>query len=125
MDYSSKTREIGDSIAGLTVIQAKELSEYLEKVHGIKPFTPPTAIIPKKKDEPIVEQTEFDVYMETYGANKIGIIKVIRQLLNLGLKEAKDFVESIPVKIKEGVSREEAEKIKKELEEAGATASIK
>jgi large subunit ribosomal protein L7/L12 len=71
------------------------------------------------------EQTEFNVVLEGFGDKKIGVIKVVRAITNLGLKEAKDLVEGVPSKVKEGVSKEEAAKIKKELEEAGATVSIK
>jgi large subunit ribosomal protein L7/L12 len=71
------------------------------------------------------EQTEFNVVLEGFGDKKIGVIKVVRTITNLGLKEAKDLVEGVPSKVKEAVSKEEAEKIKKELEEAGATVSIK
>ena len=71
------------------------------------------------------EKTEFDVVLEGFGDKKIGVIKVVRTITNLGLKEAKDLVEGVPSKVKEGVSKEEADKIKKELEEAGATVSIK
>ena len=72
-----------------------------------------------------VEKTEFDVILESFGAQKIGVIKVVRAATGLGLKEAKDLVEAIPGKIKEGISKEDAEKLKKDLEEAGATVSIK
>jgi large subunit ribosomal protein L7/L12 len=71
------------------------------------------------------EKTDFDVVLEAFGDTKIGVIKVVRAITNLGLKEAKDLVEGVPSKVKEAVSKEEAEKIKKELEEAGATVSIK
>ncbi len=74
---------------------------------------------------PVEEQTEFDVVLEGFGDKKIGVIKVVRAITGLGLKEAKDLVEGVPSKVKEGVSKEDAEKIKKELEEAGATVSIK
>ena len=71
------------------------------------------------------EKTEFDVVLEGYGDKKIGVIKVVRAATSLGLKEAKDLVEGVPAKVKEGLSKEDAEKLKKELEEAGATVSIK
>ena len=71
------------------------------------------------------EKTEFDVVLEGFGDKKIGVIKVVRAITSLGLKEAKDLVEGVPSKVKEGISKEDAEKIKKELEEAGATVSIK
>ena len=71
------------------------------------------------------EKTEFDVVLEGFGDKKIGVIKVVRAATGLGLKEAKDLVEGVPAKVKEGISKEDAEKLKKELEEAGATVSIK
>ena len=71
------------------------------------------------------EKTEFDVVLEGFGDKKIGVIKVVRTATSLGLKEAKDLVEGVPSKVKEGISKEDAEKLKKELEEAGATVSIK
>ena len=126
MEYSAKTREIGDRIANLTLLQGKELSEYLEEVHGLKPAAPQMVPPPKEGKPQVQDKTEFDVFITEYGdGKKIGIIKIIRQILSLGLKEAKDFVESLPAKVKEGITREDAEKLKKELEEAGATVSIK
>ena len=71
------------------------------------------------------EQTEFDVVMSSFGAKKVGVIKVVRALTGLGLKEAKDLVEAVPASIKEGVSKDEAEDVKKQLEEAGATVEVK
>ena len=75
--------------------------------------------------EAVEEQTEFDVVMSSFGAQKVGVIKVVRALTGLGLKEAKDLVEAIPANIKEGVSKDEAEDVKKQLEEAGATVEVK
>ncbi|MEN6452115.1 MAG: 50S ribosomal protein L7/L12, partial [Thermoguttaceae bacterium] len=73
----------------------------------------------------VAEKTEFDVVLEGFGDKKIGVIKVVRAATGLGLKEAKDLVEGVPAKIKEGLSKEDAEKLKKEIEEAGGTVSIK
>ena len=75
--------------------------------------------------EAVEEQTEFDVVMSSFGAKKVGVIKVVRALTGLGLKEAKDLVEAVPANIKEGVSKDEAEDVKKQLEEAGATVEVK
>lgn len=129
-EFSASAKELGDKIVGLTLKQAKELSDYLEDVHGIKPAAGGAVMMaaapggeaggPAKE-----EKTEFDVVLEGFGDKKIGVIKVVRTITNLGLKEAKDLVEGVPSKVKEGASKEEAEKIKKELEEAGATVSIK
>jgi len=129
-EFSAGSKELGDKIVSLTLKQAKELSDYLEEVHGIKPAAGGGAIMmaaPTGDGGAAVkeEKTEFDVVLEGFGDKKIGVIKVVRTITSLGLKEAKDLVEGVPSKVKEGVSKEEAEKIKKELEEAGATVSIK
>lgn len=131
MEYSSTTKDLGDKIVELTLKQAKELSDYLEQVHGIKPAAGGGMMMmpaggPGGPAAPAAaEKTEFDVVLEAFGDKKIGVIKVVRAATGLGLKEAKDLVEGVPSKIKEGISKEDAEKLKKELEEAGATVSIK
>lgn len=132
-EFSQTTKELGDRIAKLTLLEAKELSEYLEEVYGIKAAAAGAAmmVMPQQAaggpagGAQAEAKTEFDVILEKFGEKKIEVIKVIRQITGLGLKEAKDLVEGAPSKVKEGVSKEEAEKIKKQLEEAGATASIK
>jgi large subunit ribosomal protein L7/L12 len=130
-EFSAGAKELGDKIVGLTLKQAKELSDYLEEVHGIKPAAGGGAIMMAAPADGgggaavKEEQSEFDVVLEAFGDKKIGVIKVVRAITNLGLKEAKDLVEGVPSKVKEGVSKEDAAKIKKELEEAGATVSIK
>ncbi|HTM52735.1 MAG TPA: 50S ribosomal protein L7/L12 [Pirellulales bacterium] len=130
-EFSSEAKQLGDKIVGLTLKQAKELSDYLEEVHGIKAAAGGAVMMaaPASGDGGGAavkeEKTEFDVVLEGFGDKKIGVIKVVRTITNLGLKEAKDLVEGVPSKVKEGVSKEEAEKIKKELEEAGATVSVK
>ncbi len=129
-EFSAASKELGDKIVGLTLKQAKELSDYLEEVHGIKPAAGGAVMMAAPSGEgggaaAKEEKTEFDVVLEGFGDKKIGVIKVVRTITSLGLKEAKDLVEGVPSKVKEGVSKEEADKIKKELEEAGATVSIK
>jgi large subunit ribosomal protein L7/L12 len=120
---------MGDKIVQLTLMQAKELSDYLENVHGIKAaaggvmMAGPAA--GQAAAEKPAEQTEFTLVLEGFGDKKIGVIKVVRAATGLGLKEAKDLVEAVPAKIKENIPKDEAEKLKKELEEAGATVSIK
>jgi len=128
-DYSATTKEMGDKIVQLTLMQAKELSDYLENVHGIKAaaggvMMAGPAAGPAAAEKP-AEQTEFTVVLEGFGDKKIGVIKVVRAATGLGLKEAKDLVEAVPSKIKENIPKDEAEKLKKELEEAGATVSVK
>ena len=130
-EFSASAKELGDKIVELTLKQAKELSDYLEEVHGIKPAAGGAVMMAAPSGDgggggaAAEVQTEFNVILEGFGDKKIGVIKVVRTITNLGLKEAKDQVEGVPSKVKEGVSKEEAEKIKKELEEAGATVSIK
>jgi large subunit ribosomal protein L7/L12 len=132
-EFSAATKELGDKIVALTLKEAKALSDYLEEVHGIKPaaggavmMAGPVGGPAGDAAAPKEEKTEFDVIVESYDASKkIGIIKVVRAATSLGLKEAKDLVEATPAKIKEGLSKEDSEKLKKELEEAGAKVVIK
>jgi large subunit ribosomal protein L7/L12 len=128
--FSDKAKDLGEKIVCLTLKEAKELSDYLEEVHGIKPAAGGAVMMAPAGDAgpaAVKEvQTEFSVVVDGYGdGKKIGVIKVVRAATSLGLKEAKDLVEGLPAKIKEGLSKEDAEKFKKELEEAGATVSIK
>ena len=129
--FSTLTQELGEKIVGLTLKEAKELSDYLEEVHGIKPAAGGAVMMAAPTGDgggaaaAVAEKTEFDVVLEGFGDKKIGVIKVVRAATSLGLKEAKDLVEGVPAKIKEGLSKEDAEKLKKELEEAGGTVSIK
>jgi large subunit ribosomal protein L7/L12 len=122
--FSATTQDLGEKIVGLTLKQAKELSDYLEEVHGIKPAAGGAVMMAAPAGDgggaaAVAEKTEFDVVLEAYGDKKIGVIKVVRAATALGLKEAKDLVEGLPAKIKEGLSKEDAEKLKKELEAAG------
>jgi large subunit ribosomal protein L7/L12 len=131
-EFSNDTRELGDKIVGLTLKAAKELSDYLDEVHGIKPaaggavvMAAPGAGAAAAGGEAAAEKTDFDVVLESFGDNKIGVIKVVRAATGLGLKEAKDMVEGVPSKVKEAISKADAEKLQKELEEAGAKVSLK
>mgnify|MGYP000281519831 CR=1 FL=1 len=130
-EFSAETKVLGDKIVALTLKAAKELSDYLDEVHGIKPAAGGAVMMaapaggPGGGAEPVAEKTEFDVFLESFGDNKIGVIKVVRAATGLGLKEAKDLVESAPTKVKEGISKADAEKLVKELEEAKAKVSIK
>jgi large subunit ribosomal protein L7/L12 len=128
-EFSAPTKELGDKIVALTLKQAKELSDYLEDVHGIKAAAGGAVMMaagPAAAAPAAEAKTEFDVVLDGFdAAKKIGVIKVIRALTSLGLKEAKDLVEGAPSKVKEGISKEDAEKAKKELEEAGGKVSIK
>ncbi|MBN1590633.1 MAG: 50S ribosomal protein L7/L12 [Pirellulales bacterium] len=129
-EFSAATKKLGDTIVGLTLKEAKELSDYLEDEHGIKAASGGAVMMAAAPAgdggaAAAEEQTEFDVVLEGFGDKKIGVIKVVRAATSLGLKEAKDLVEGVPAKIKEGLSKEDAQKLKTELEEAGATVSIK
>ena len=129
-EFSDQAKTMGNQIVALTLKDAKELSDYLEEVHGIKPAAGGGAVMVAAGggdgDGGAAEaQTEFDVVLENFGDKKIGVIKVVRAATGLGLKEAKELVESAPGKVKEGIGKEDAEKLKGELEEAGATVSIK
>jgi large subunit ribosomal protein L7/L12 len=128
--FADNIKSLGDSIVKLTVLEAKALGDYLEVVHGIKPAAAAVAVAAPggggaAPAEPVAAKTEFDVVLEVVGANKINVIKVVRAATSLGLKEAKDLVEAAPKEIKTGISKDDAEKLKKELEDAGATVKIK
>lgn len=122
-------KELGDKMVGLTVLQAKSLADYLETAYGIKPAVGGAVMVAGPAAggaaEVAAEKTEFDVILTAFGENKIGVIKVVRALTALGLKEAKDLVEGAPKPLKQGVSKEEADKIVKEIVGAGGKAEIK
>ena len=128
-EFSDATKELGDKIVGLTLLEAKSLADYLKDVHGIEPAGGGIVMAgPVGGDaggEAAVEQTEFDVVLTGFGDSKIPVIKVIRAATGLGLKEAKDLVEAAPKAVKEAVSKEDGEKLVKEIEEAGGTAELK
>jgi large subunit ribosomal protein L7/L12 len=131
-EFSAATKKLGDEIVKLTLKEAKELSDYLKDVHGIEPAAGGGVMMVAGDGggggggaAAAEEQTEFSVVLEGFGDQKIGVIKVVRSATGLGLKEAKDLVEGVPSKVKEGLSKEDAAKLKKELEEAGATVSVK
>jgi len=126
--FADNIKSLGESIVKLTVLEAKALGDYLEVVHGIKAAAAAVVAGPAVATEAAAVkevQTEFDVVLEAIGANKINVIKAVRAATQLGLKEAKDLVEAAPKAVKTGVSKEDAEKLKKELEDAGATVKIK
>jgi large subunit ribosomal protein L7/L12 len=126
--YADNIKSLGDSIVKLTVLEAKALGDYLEDVHGIKAAAAAVVAGPAAPAAPAeakAEQTEFDVVLEAAGANKINVIKVVRAATGLGLKEAKDLVEAAPKAVKTAVSKDDANKLKKELEDAGATVKVK
>jgi large subunit ribosomal protein L7/L12 len=129
-EFSSEITELAEKLVGLTVKDAQSLVDCLREVHGIEPAGGGVVMAAggagaEAGAEVAEEQTSFDVILEGYGDKKIQVIKVVRAVTALGLKEAKDLVESCPKPMKEGVSKEEAEKIKGEIEEAGGAVSIK
>jgi large subunit ribosomal protein L7/L12 len=121
-------KAIADQLVGLTVKEVNELATYLKEEHGIEPAAavavagPAAAADAGEAEE---AQTEFNVMLVSAGAAKLGVVKVVKTLTGLGLKEAKDLVDGAPSAIKEAVSKEEAESIKAQLEEAGATVELK
>jgi len=128
---SEKLANIVESISNLTVLELAELVKQLEEKFGIQ--AQPVGFIPQGVAQPSAAQpsatqeqkTEFNVILTNAGNNKIQVIKVVREITGLGLKEAKDFVESLPKVVKENIPKEQAEEIKKKLEAAGATVEIK
>jgi large subunit ribosomal protein L7/L12 len=119
-----------DDLSALTVIEAAELSKMLEEKWGVSAAAPVAAAAlaggaAAPAAEAAAEKTEFDVILAAIGEKKINVIKEVRAITSLGLKEAKDLVEAAPKPVKEGVNKEEAAKIKKQLEDAGATVEIK
>ena len=120
--------EILDSIANMSVMEVVELIGAMEEKFGVTAAVATMAAAPAGDggaDAAAEEQTEFDVTLTGFGANKVAVIKVVRALTSLGLKEAKDLVESAPAAIKEAIPKDEAEDVKKQLEEAGASVEIK
>jgi len=121
--------EIKEAIKSMTVLELAQLVKELEEEFGVSAAAM-VAAVPAAGGAagaaaPAEEKTEFDVILANPGANKINVIKVVREITGLGLKEAKDLVDGAPKPVKEGVSKEEAEQIKKKLEEAGATVEVK
>lgn len=128
VEVSDGLRKLGDQIAELTLKDAKSLSDYLKDAHGIEPAAGGAVMVAASDGggaAAVEEQTEFEVVLTGFGDKKIGVIKEIRAITGLGLKEAKDLVEGVPSKVKEGVSKEDAEEVKKKLEAAGASVEIK
>lgn len=117
--------DILNAVAEMSVMDLVELISAFEEKFGVSAAAVAVAAGPASAAAAVEEQTEFNVILANFGANKVGVIKVVRELTGLGLKEAKDLVEGAPKAVKEGVTKEEAADIKKKLEEAGATAEVK
>jgi large subunit ribosomal protein L7/L12 len=129
-EFDDGTKELGDQLVGLTLLQAKSLADYLKDVHGIEPAGGGVVMAMGAGGgdgggDAAEEQTEFDVLLTGFGDSKIPVIKAVRAATSLGLKEAKDLVESAPAALKEGVSEDEANQLKEEIEAAGGACEIK
>ena len=130
---SDKVQSIIESIKGLSLLEASELVKGLEETFGVSAAAASVAVAAAPgaggggggAAAPAEEKTEFNVVLTAVGGNKIGVIKVVREVTSLGLKEAKDLVEGAPKPVKEGVTKDEAENIKKKFAEAGATVEVK
>ena len=122
---NEKSTQILEIVKGLTILELADLVKALEEEFGVSAAPVAVAAAPGAAAAPAEEKTEFDVVLKAAGASKLNVIKVVRELTGLGLKDAKDLVEGAPKTLKEGVSKEEAENIKKALEEAGAEVEVK
>jgi large subunit ribosomal protein L7/L12 len=129
VEYSDESKSMGDKIAEMTLKQAKELSDYLKDVHGIEPAAGGGGVMMAAAGGDAggeaVEQTEFDVILTGFGEKKLNVVKVVKNLTGASLMEAKKMVEGCPATLKEGASKEDADKIKAEIEEAGGAVELK
>lgn len=121
--------ELGDALVNLTVKEVQELANYLKETYGIEPAAAAVAVAGGPGagggEAAVEEKTEFDVILKAAGASKLAVVKLVKELTGLGLKEAKEKVDNAPQSIKEGVTKDEAEALKKQLEEAGAEVELK
>ena len=123
---SEKITNILEEIKSLTILELNDLVKAVEEEFGVSAAAPVGVVAAAGAAAPAAEEkTEFDVILASFGSNKLGVIKVVREITGLGLKDAKDLVEGAPKAVKEGVSKDEAESIKKALTEAGATVEVK
>jgi large subunit ribosomal protein L7/L12 len=128
---SEKVQQVLDVISGMTILELRDLNKAIEETFGVTAAAPVAMAAPAgggaaaQAAPAEEEQTEFTVVLTDFGANKINVIKAIREVTSLGLKEAKDLVESAPVNVKEGVTKDEAESVKAKLAEAGAAVDVK
>lgn len=119
-------KALADQLVNLTVKEVKELADILENEYGIKPAAAAVAVAPAGAGAaPVAEKTAFDVVLKNGGANKLQVVKVVKDATGLGLKEAKDLVDGAPKAVKEGISKEDAEALKKALVDAGAEVEVK
>lgn len=121
-------KELGDSLVNLTVKEVSELADYLKAEYGIEPAAAAVAVAGPAAgggEAAGEEQTEFDVILKAAGSSKLAVVKLVKELTGLGLKEAKEVVDSAPSPVKEGIAKDEAESLKAQLEEAGAEVELK
>jgi large subunit ribosomal protein L7/L12 len=122
-------KQLGDSLVNLTVKEVNELAQYLKEEYGIEPAAAAVAVAAPAggagEGAAVVEKTSFDVILKEAGASKLAVVKLVKEMTGLGLKEAKDVVDNAPKPLKEGVAKDEAEALKAQLEEAGAVVEIK
>jgi large subunit ribosomal protein L7/L12 len=129
IEFSAESKTLGDQIANLTLKQAKELSDYLKAEHGIEPAAGGAVMMAPAAGDgaapAAVEQTEFDVVLTGFGDKKLDVVKIVKNLTGVSLMDAKKLVESCPAKLKEDISKEDAAKVKAEVEAAGGTVELK
>lgn len=128
VEFSASTKELAEKISGLTLKDAKELSDCLKDVYGIEPAAGGGVVMAAAGDgggAEAVEQTEFDVVLTGFGDKKLNVVKVVKNLTGASLMDAKKLVEGVPATLKEAASKEDAEKMKAEVEEAGGTVELK
>ena len=122
---NEKSTQILEIVKGLTILELADLVKALEEEFGVSAAPVAVAAAPGAVAAPVEEKTEFDVVLKAAGASKLNVIKVVRELTGLGLKDAKDLVEAAPKTVKEGVAKDEAEKIAEQLKAAGAEVEVK
>jgi large subunit ribosomal protein L7/L12 len=129
IEFSAEARELGDKIASLNLKQAKEVSDYLKEEYGIEPAAGGAVMVAGPAGDgggaAAVEQTEFNVVLTGFGDKKLDVVKVVKNITGASLMDAKKMVESAPATLKEGVSKEEANKIKADVEAAGGSVELK
>jgi len=118
-------KKLAEELVNLTVLEVNELSTILKDEYGIEPAAAAVVVAAGGAGEAAAEQSEFDVILKEAGASKLAVVKFVKELPGKGLKEAKDLVDSTPATVKEAVSKDEAEALKKQLEEAGAVVELK
>ena len=128
-EFSAKVKDLGDQLAGLSLKEAVDLGDYLKDTYGIEPAAGGAVVMAggggAAAAAPVEEKSSFDVILKAAGADKIKVIKVVREATSLGLKEAKDLVDGAPKPIKQGLAKDEADKLVKSLKEAGADVELK